>query len=100
MKNKLYGYPYLRCFYHEGTFPSEYLITFNAISFKNWCFINKKDLIRIDNLRGLVKLISADEGKEISRVIINDVGDHRLPSFIVPSEDLRYYSIKNVNRKV
>ncbi|MFH1248962.1 MAG: hypothetical protein V1660_02315 [archaeon] len=83
---------FLRCRYMEGgiAFLGEYMIKLNTEKGeKNWCIINKEDLIKQDNENGLVKVISEPSNKKGNILVaINDVGDHRISTFSVPETEI------------
>jgi hypothetical protein len=83
---------FLRCRYAEGgiAFSNEYIIKFNAEKGeRNWCTINKEDLIKKDNEEGLVNVIAEPSNrKESMLVAINDTADHRISVFSVPQTEI------------
>ena len=81
---------YLKCLYYNGMFPDEYLITLkvNAPISQNWYWVNRDDVIPIDENSGLVKLVSLEEGEKTSFVGINNLGDHRISFFNILNEML------------
>lgn len=79
---------YAKCNYAEGMFSSEYLITFKGCNDPlGGVFVNKEDVIPLDEIYGLVKLKYFKKEGAKSKIGINDVGNHRVSSFTVPTRN-------------
>ena len=79
--------PYLKCKYYQGVFSHEYFILFNC-SHQNWCFVNKEDVKPINGVNGLVKVVLRSIEEDSAVIGINDTGDMRQTSFMVPKEEV------------
>jgi len=94
---------YLKCRYSNGMFPHEAIINLRRERNTNWMFINKEDVIPYSGdvtpifgtgEGGLVKCILldpsfyTDSGEDHEFVGINDTGDYRISTCLVPKEDL------------
>lgn len=70
---------YLKCEYAERSrgilFPKEYFISFNsADEERNWAVIKPEDFLKIDNKKGLVRIVSLEESGEGSAVLVRIKG--------------------------
>ncbi|MBT4376647.1 hypothetical protein HOD29_04700 [archaeon] len=84
---------YLKCNYSPGLFSDEFAVEFEGCHDSlGEIWVNKSDVIPLDENSGLVKACYFELGKKTANVWINDVGNHRLSSFNVPRENVVDYN--------
>lgn len=83
---------YLKCEYdHSGFFLHEAQVKFRGEKpglDGSICLVNFCDVQPVTKKYGLVKVILYDCNDEKALVGINDTGEHRVSTFVVPTEDL------------
>lgn len=85
---------YLMCSYGRGMFEHERAVEFAAINeegiSKASCLVDKSDVIPSDETSGLVRVMLLKIKKEKALIRINDLGDHRQSTYLVPIDDINF----------
>lgn len=82
---------YLRCIYGPGFWKNhEYQIKFRVFysNSKDSCFVNKKDVMPINDKWGLVKIVVNSFEEDNALIEINNSLEHKKSRFYVPKRDI------------